>query len=63
MNLKKKILGIISARSGSKGIKNKNITKINGKPLIYFTIKRALESKLLTNIVMTLTTEFLQSVN
>ena len=35
------ILGIIPARSNSKGIKNKNIKIINGKELIYYTIKRA----------------------
>ena len=31
----------IPARSGSKRLKNKNIRKINGKPLIYWTIKYA----------------------
>ena len=35
---KKKILALIPARGGSKGIKNKNLRKINGKPLIYYTI-------------------------
>tara|TARA_B100000029_G_scaffold516521_1_gene630543 strand:+ start:11028 stop:11699 length:672 start_codon:yes stop_codon:yes gene_type:complete len=35
------ILIFIPARSGSKRIKNKNIRKINGKPLIYWTIKYA----------------------
>ena len=49
--MKYKILGIIPARSGSKGIKNKNIIKILNKPLIYYTIKRAKEAKLLTDIV------------
>ncbi len=33
-----KIFSFIFARGGSKGIKNKNITKINGKPLIYYSI-------------------------
>ena len=37
----KNILAIIPARSKSKGIKNKNIKKINEKNLIYYTIKRA----------------------
>jgi CMP-N,N'-diacetyllegionaminic acid synthase len=32
---------LIPARSGSKGIKNKNIKKINNKELIYYTIKSA----------------------
>lgn len=35
---KKKILALIPARGGSKGIKNKNLKRINGKPLIYYTI-------------------------
>jgi CMP-N-acetylneuraminic acid synthetase len=36
-----KTLIVIPARSGSKRIKNKNIRKINGRPLIYWTIKYA----------------------
>ena len=35
------VLGIITARSGSKGIKNKNILFFNNKPLIYYTINFA----------------------
>ncbi|MDC0617569.1 acylneuraminate cytidylyltransferase family protein [Candidatus Pelagibacter ubique] len=38
-------------RKGSKTIKNKNFNKINGKPLMYFTIKQAIESNLF-DIVM-----------
>ena len=41
MSKKKKILGIIPARSGSKGLPNKNIIDLNGKPLIYYTINEA----------------------
>ena len=41
-----KIIGIIPARAGSKGIKNKNIININGKPLIYYTIQAVKKSKL-----------------
>ena len=33
-----KILAVIPARAGSKGIPRKNIKKLNGKPLIYYTI-------------------------
>jgi len=46
------ILCTICARSGSKGVKNKNIITINKKPLIYYTIKQAKKSLLFTNIVL-----------
>ena len=40
------VLGLIPARGGSKGIKNKNIQIINGKPLIAYTIEQALKSNI-----------------
>ena len=46
---KYKILAITLARGGSKGIKNKNIKKISGKPLIFYTIKEALKSNLISD--------------
>lgn len=46
------ILGLIPARGGSKGIPNKNIRKVCGKPLIVWSIERALQSVLLDNIVV-----------
>ncbi len=39
-----KSLAIIPARSGSKGIKDKNIKDLCGKPLMAYTIEAALES-------------------
>jgi len=46
--MKKKIIhAIILARGGSKGIKNKNIVIVNKKPLIYWSIKNCLKSKLI----------------
>jgi len=50
MYKKKKIIAIIPARSGSKRLKKKNIKSFNGKPLIEWTIKNALSSKLLDQI-------------
>ena len=47
-----KILCTICVRGGSKGVKNKNLKKINNKPLIYYTIKKALDSKLFEDIVV-----------
>ena len=40
-----KIIAIIPARSGSKGIIGKNIKPLNGKPLICHTIEESLKSK------------------
>ncbi|MAD40838.1 MAG: hypothetical protein CL623_00395 [Arcobacter sp.] len=48
-----KILGIIPARGGSKGIPKKNIKLLNGKPLIAYTIEAALNSNLNRVIVST----------
>lgn len=45
-----KILGIIPARSGSKGLINKNILPINGKSISDYTIEAALEAKLFDDI-------------
>ena len=47
-----KILCLIPARSGSKGLKNKNIKKIHGKSLIEITYKFARKFKLFRNIVV-----------
>ena len=39
-----KILSVILARGGSKGIPSKNIVDLNGKPLISYTIEASLQS-------------------
>ncbi|EAH8035273.1 acylneuraminate cytidylyltransferase family protein [Campylobacter jejuni] len=45
-------LAIIPARGGSKGIKNKNLVLLNNKPLIYYTIKAALNTKSISKVVV-----------
>jgi CMP-N,N'-diacetyllegionaminic acid synthase len=46
----KKLVAIIPARGGSSGIAFKNIATLNKKPLIYYTIKAALNSKYLDSV-------------
>ena len=46
------ILCTICARGGSKGVKNKNVRLINGKPLIAHTIELAKSSDLFADIVV-----------
>ncbi|MCK4358969.1 MAG: acylneuraminate cytidylyltransferase family protein [Candidatus Cloacimonetes bacterium] len=41
----KKIITIIPARGGSKGLKNKNIIDVVGKPLIAWTIEQSIKTK------------------
>ena len=45
-------LGIIPARKGSKRLPNKNITMLNGKPLIAWSIEAALAAKSLNEVVV-----------
>ena len=45
-------LAIILARKGSKRLKNKNFKILKGKPLIYWTILRAKQSKIFNNIIV-----------
>ena len=47
-----KYLGIIPARGGSKGVPRKNIKMICGHPLIAWTIRAALDSKLLSKVIV-----------
>ena len=46
----RKNIAIIPARKNSKRIKNKNIKLFNGKPLIYWTIKIVLKTKLFDKV-------------
>ena len=47
-----RVLGLIPARGGSKGVPGKNIKQMGGNPLIAYTIESAQKSNLLTDIVL-----------
>ena len=42
----KQFVALIPARGGSKGIKNKNLVKINNKPIVDIAIDYAISSKM-----------------
>lgn len=52
-----KILAVIPARAGSKGIPNKNVRIIGSKPLVYYSINNAINSKFITDIIVTTDSE------
>jgi CMP-N-acetylneuraminic acid synthetase len=58
----KKIVAIIPARSGSKGVKNKNIRLINGKPMIAYSIEHAKASSYINRIIVTTDSEEYASI-
>ena len=52
MKKKYKILAVVAARGGSKGIKNKNLNKIGGKPLVLHVIKTLSKIKKINTICL-----------
>ena len=61
--VKKKNLGIILARKGSKRIPNKNILNFNNKPLIAWTIEAAIKSKIFDNIIVSTDSEKIKKIS
>ena len=55
----KRILAVIPARGGSKGVKNKNIKLLSGKPLVSWTIIEAKKSKYIDKIVVSTDSELI----
>ncbi len=47
-----RVLGIIPARGGSKGIPRKNIRLLAGKPLLHYTAEAALASRRLVRVIL-----------
>lgn len=50
-------IAIITARSGSKGLKDKNIKPLHNKPLIYYSINAAIESKMFSHVMVSTDSE------
>jgi CMP-N,N'-diacetyllegionaminic acid synthase len=48
-----RVLGLIPARAGSKGVPGKNVRLLAGKPLIQYTIESALAARRLARVVVT----------
>ncbi len=58
----KKLLALIPARGGSKGIKRKNIRDLNGKPLIAYSILAARESRYIDEVFVSTEDEEIAAV-
>ena len=48
-----KVLGVIPARAGSKGVPGKNMRQLCGKPLLQYTVEAALGARLLSRVIIT----------
>ncbi len=59
----KKILALIPARGGSKGVFRKNIRKVAGKPLIAWTIEEAKKSVFIDRLIVTTDDKEIASVS
>ena len=58
----KKLLALITARGGSKGIPDKNIKLLGGKPLIAWTIDEAKKSKYIDRLILSSDCENIQEI-
>ena len=52
MTPKPTVLGVVTARAGSKGIPGKNTRRLAGKPLIAYTIESALASGVFDRLIL-----------
>lgn len=52
-----KKIAIIPARSGSKGLKDKNIIDLCGKPLVAYTIEAAIQSEVFSRVIVSTDSE------
>ncbi|HEY4474140.1 MAG TPA: acylneuraminate cytidylyltransferase family protein [Candidatus Paceibacterota bacterium] len=57
MNTDRRVLGIVGIRSGSKGVPNKNIRPLAGKPLVGWILETAQKSKYINRLVVSTDSE------
>lgn len=57
------IITVIPARSGSKGVPDKNIKELDGKPLIAYSISAAIKSKLINRVIVSTDSEKYASIS
>jgi CMP-N,N'-diacetyllegionaminic acid synthase len=57
-----KVLGLVTARAGSKGLRGKNLRRLHGKPLLAYTIESALASGVIERLVLSTEDEEIASV-
>ncbi|MCM3874396.1 MAG: acylneuraminate cytidylyltransferase family protein [Pyrinomonadaceae bacterium] len=57
-----KVLGLIPARSGSKGVPGKNTRMLCGKPLLQYTAEAALDARLLSRLILSTESEEIAAV-
>jgi CMP-N,N'-diacetyllegionaminic acid synthase len=50
--MKGQVLALVPARAGSQRVRNKNVRKLRGKPLIAYTIEAALASRLVDRVIV-----------
>ena len=48
----KKVLGIVLARAGSKGLPDKNSKLLNGKPLIQYSLEAGIGSRYIDEMII-----------
>ena len=58
----KRVIGIITARGGSKRVLNKNIKLIKNKPLIHWTITESLKSKYIDEIILSTDSQEIKNI-
>ena len=61
-NLKNKVICIILARGGSKGLKDKNLINLSGKPLIAYSIEASKMSKYISRTIVSTDSEKIKKI-